>query len=324
MVKDRLKRAGRKERAKENRSVIYRVFGRWVGLMTAVLFSAWAGMSQATDDSDAGDLYADSLHLLPQSGQVAGVIDGRTVRLTDGREIRLIGLDVPQPPLGSIPQQSVAMDDVGVRQDPQQADDNFLAHAARSALETMLLGKTVTLRFSQQPMDRYGRWLAHVIRDDGLWIQGALLSDGWGWVHSFRDNRARIGEMLALEAVARRNKSGIWADPAYRVLTATTAREAMGRFALIEGRVHQVAVVRGTTFLNFGHNWREDFTIRITNRDRRRFEAAGYSMSDYQGRRVRVRGMVESWNGPMIRIDHPERIEILDETGFSGGQSVTP
>ena len=72
------------------------------------------------------------------------------------------------------------------------------------------------------------------------------------------------------------------------------------------------AVVRGRGYLNFGDDWREDFTVSIGPRDRRRFETAGIDIEDYEGRLVRVRGWVDSFNGPMIEATHPEQIEVLE------------
>jgi micrococcal nuclease len=43
------------------------------------------------------------------------------------------------------------------------------------------------------------------------------------------------------------------------------------------------------------------------------FAKEGIDVAAYQGRRIRVRGWVESWNGPMIEITHPEQIEEVME-----------
>ena len=45
----------------------------------------------------------------------------------------------------------------------------------------------------------------------------------------------------------------------------------------------------------------------------RAFEAAGIDTLAYRGRRVRVRGWLESYNGPMIEATHPAQIEVLGE-----------
>ena len=87
----------------------------------------------------------------------------------------------------------------------------------------------------------------------------------------------------------------------------------VGSFQLIEGRVREVAVVRKRAYLNFGEDWRTDFTISIAPRDRRRFLADGIDPMGYQGQRVRVRGWLRHYNGPLVDVTHPEQIEILDE-----------
>ena len=66
-------------------------------------------------------------------------------------------------------------------------------------------------------------------------------------------------------------------------------------------------------FLNFGDNWRTDFTIRLDRRIARQFRRAGLTADSYDGRRVRVRGWLKNWNGPMIEASHPEQIEILEK-----------
>ncbi len=71
------------------------------------------------------------------------------------------------------------------------------------------------------------------------------------------------------------------------------------------------AVVRGRVYLNFGPDWRTDFTIAIAPRDRRRFTRAGLLPGDWDGRRLRVRGWLKRYNGPMIEATHPEQIELL-------------
>ena len=118
--------------------------------------------------------------------------------------------------------------------------------------------------------------------------------------------------MLVIEHRARSARLGIWSHPRYRVRAASEADASLGSFQLVEGRVKAAAVVRGRGYLNFGDDWREDFTVSIGPRDRRRFENEGIAIEDYEGRLVRVRGWVDSFNGPMIEATHPEQIEVLE------------
>jgi hypothetical protein len=65
-------------------------------------------------------------------------------------------------------------------------------------------------------------------------------------------------------------------------------------------------------FLNFGYKWRTDFTISIVPDVRKIFARAGLNVVDLGRKTVRVRGWVEEWNGAHIKLEQPERLEILD------------
>ena len=187
----------------------------------------------------------------------------------------------------------------------------------------MCLGDPVALYYGGLRRDRHGRALAHVAvhrhwpiseLGDGRWLQQAMLEAGLARVYSFADNRAVVAELLAFEASARAAGRGIWAHPYYRIRTPATVAGDVGSFQLVEGRVAAAAKVRGRLYLNFGDDWRQDFTITVAPRNRPLFEAA-WEIGDIErmvGRGLRVRGWIESYNGPMIEATHPEQIEWLE------------
>ena len=218
--------------------------------------------------------------------RVVEVIDGSTILLDDGETVRLAGIETPAAQL---------------------------AADARQALAALVQDRRVGLALSDARRDRYGRLRAHLVRtDDRAWVQGVLLAAGLAQVHSLVDDRAAVAAMLAIERQARAGRLGIWSKPHYRVRAASEADAGLHSFQLVEGRVRAAAVVRGRGYLNFGADWREDFTVSIAPRDRRRFEAEGIAVEDYEGHLVRVRGWIESFNGPMIEATHPEQIEVLE------------
>jgi endonuclease YncB( thermonuclease family) len=233
------------------------------------------------------------------SALVTGVIDGDTVTLDDGREVRFVGIQAPKLPLG------------------RPAFTKWpLADEARDALAELAAGQRVGLRYGGRETDRYGRALAHLVTADGRWLQGEMLRRGLARVYSFADNRALVPEMLAIEAQARAAGRGIWRLDWYAVSPADDAAKRIGAFALIEGRVVDVATVGGRGFVNFGADYKTDFTLSLAPKIRRAFADAGIDIARYKGTRVRVRGWVKSYNGPMIEVTHPEQIEELDdETG---------
>ena len=66
-------------------------------------------------------------------------------------------------------------------------------------------------------------------------------------------------------------------------------------------------------YLNFGDNWRTDFTIMITPAIRKKMIAQGHDPLSLQGVKVRVRGWLENYNGPNIELIHPAWLEVLSE-----------
>ncbi|HMB77627.1 MAG TPA: thermonuclease family protein [Kiloniellaceae bacterium] len=259
-----------------------------------------AGVGAGTAGSGPATAAADSA--LPQEGpfRVVEIVDGDTLVLDSGREVRLVGIQAPKLPLGR----------KGFEAWP-------LAEEAKAALAEIALGQKVRLRLGQQPEDRHGRILAHIDLADGTWVQGEMLSRGMARVYSFADNRALVAEMLAREGAARAADRGIWALAYYRprqaVELAADSEGYLDRFELVEGRVLNAAEVRGRGYLNFGADWHSDFTASLAPEVMRRFAAEGIALSDYQDRRLRLRGWLKSYNGPLIEITHPEQIELLDE-----------
>ncbi len=230
-------------------------------------------------------------------GRVVDVVDGDTLYLDDGVQVRLVGIQAPKLPLGR---------------------RNFktwpLAREAKQALEALSLGRVVKLSYGGRRTDRYGRALAHLHREDGVWIQQELLRQGMARVYSFRDNRAVVPELLAAERSARIAKAGIWNHGWYRVWQQEELHGGLDGFFLIEGIVLKSAQIRGRIYLNFGQDWRQDFTITVSPRDRKLFDRAGFEHAAMVGRRVRVRGWLKHFNGPSIEATHPEQIEVLNLT----------
>jgi len=216
--------------------------------------------------------------------------------LGDGRQVRLVGIQAPKLPLG--------------RPDFEPWP---LGAEAKAHLESLVLGKIAELRLAPQALDRHGRVLAHLRRaSDGLWVQGAMLGAGLARVYTFPDNRVLAAEMLALERQARADETGLWGLPHYALRTADNARHDVDSFQIVEGRVLDAARIKGRVYLNFGADWRTDFTVKVLARYEKAFVKSGLDLMALKGRRVRVRGWIKSENGAMIELDHPERLEVLN------------
>ncbi len=165
------------------------------------------------------------------------------------------------------------------------------------------------LRYEPEParLDRHGRRLAHVF-SGSLWLQRELVARGLAVVAPPLVSRDRALALLRLERQARLSEPGLWtARPEVRPVSAERARTVLDRFAIVEGRV--LSVTRGfrSSFVNFGGDWREDFTIYLK---RGRISRA-FPPASLEGRRVRVRGWVFYSNGPAIDLADPLYLETL-------------
>lgn len=114
------------------------------------------------------------------------VIDGDSVRLTDGREVRYIGVDAAE--LG--------------RDDPW-------AEAAKAANIRLVQGKRVRLEREVSETDRYGRLLRHVYVGD-RWVNGALVAAGLTRVRLYAPDVQRGPELVKLQEEAQRRRRGMW------------------------------------------------------------------------------------------------------------------
>ncbi len=223
--------------------------------------------------------------------EVRGVADGGEIVLADGRGVRLAGIEAPHPPAAHL------------RAWPFAAE-------AKAALEKLVLGRTVELRYAGNRRDRHGRVLGHVFVGR-RWVQGEMLRRGLARVQSTADNRIGVAEMLAREARARQARRGLWRDPFYAVRSPEEAGRYAGSFQIVEGRLVDAASRDGQLFLNFADDWRTSFSLRLGPAALRLFRAEGIDAAALTGERLRVRGFIRGGERPIIDVTHPEQIERL-------------
>jgi endonuclease YncB( thermonuclease family) len=236
------------------------------------------------------------------SHTVVRVADAETIVVDDGSEVRLIGALAPRAP------------SLGTTDWPPESQ-------ARAALERLLQGRNVELKFGARRGDRYGRLLAHVFVSDGsdkVWAQGYLLAQGFARAYALAGNAACLTEMLEKEREAREGVRGIWGVAAYRVLEATEIGELLRRrnsFEIVEGVVRDVAVTGGRAYVNFGSDWRRDFTAVVPPRFLRGSPETVIRLKALIGKRVRVRGWIERRNGPSVELAALGEIEEIGAGG---------
>lgn len=276
--------------------VLWAGAGALAGSLTLALaaLDVEAGPSAAVSGSGKADTALSQTCPTKGTSQatVGSVRDGDTLMLADSRQLRLVGIQAPKLALGR----------AGLKDWP-------LADKAKAALSDLVGQGPINLVAATQPLDRNGRHLAQAFTVDGRWIQGEMVRRGFARVYTWEDNRDCGAALLKLEEAARAAKAGIWSDPFYNVRSATLPEGDIESFQIVEGVVVSTASVRGRMYLNFGADYRSDFTVTIMPDDAARFSDAGLDLLALKGQTIRVRGWIKSRNGPEIRATHPEQIE---------------
>ncbi|MFP4269001.1 MAG: thermonuclease family protein [Alphaproteobacteria bacterium] len=157
--------------------------------------------------------------------------------------------------------------------------------------------------------DRTGHRRAEVFTPDGRSLQARFVAAGRARVRPALEPEL-TRRLLVLEAEARAAGRGGWGDGRFRLHPAVPPPAVEG-FAIVRGTVVGTAETRWFHYLNFGEDYWTDFSVRLRPRDVRD-EAWAPDPADLVGRRVEVRGFVFESGGPMIEIDGPLQLRVLE------------
>jgi len=210
---------------------------------------------------------------------VARVIDGDSVALADGRTLRLIGIDDLAGP---------------------------------DALEKLIDGKSLELRFAETRTDRDGRTLA-ALYANGRWVERTLVAKGLARVRGTADNRAGLAALLAAEAAARSARRGLWRDRRYAVRDAAAIAKDGGTWQIVEGTVAHVGSAEGGTYVDLGARGTGALSLRLDRAAVALCRAAGLDLRALDGARLRVRGFIDGTRRPVLDVTFPEQIEVLEK-----------
>jgi endonuclease YncB( thermonuclease family) len=217
--------------------------------------------------------------------EIAFVYDGDTVRLKDGRKIRLAGINAPE---------------VSRKDKPGEP----LADEARAHLSRLLdSGRRVHARYEQERRDRYGRLLAHLYLADGSSIEERLLEEGLAQQLVVPPNRWQSSCYERIEQRARQQRRGLWRLDYYQPLRVSPARTGDGSFRIIGGSVVRVAESRKSVWLNLDTG----MAIRIARRDLHYF--TDIDLHGLKGHSVVARGWLK-YDGQRFQttVRHPSAL----------------
>lgn len=234
--------------------------------------------------------------------RIVRVLDGETLRTADGADVRLVGLWTAKPAA------------LRPNEPPRPIDRSLAAlqQAARGSLVAVSEGRGAHLHFERLRQDRHGRLVAHVVTEDGIWLQAHLAEAGLARIETSADTATRAAALLRLEARAREAGRGLWGHPAFRVIAPHEAGRRLGTFQLVEGTAQAIEGKRPSSrFVLVGGD--RVLTIAPTAAVRSEWRQRGDDLSSFMDRPARIRGWLRWQDGAVVDVTHAAQIEWLDE-----------
>jgi len=227
---------------------------------------------------------------IKETGTVVAVYDGDTIKVRFDkayeRKVRLIGIDAPEV------------------DDPQEKR-KLQALLAKRFVFHYLYGKTVKLTYESEREDKYGRLLAYVWTEDGLFNE-FILREGFArvfWAFSY----ALKQRFIQAQKTAQEQGRGFWGKSPYPVISAQDARNHTGkltsvRFACVQTRR------RGRFYFLYSET--NDFAALIPEENRSSFS----DLKTFRGKIIEVFGFLEEYKGqPQIVLFFPSQLRLLDK-----------
>ncbi|CAG7855892.1 hypothetical protein MCAMS1_00191 [biofilm metagenome] len=218
--------------------------------------------------------------------KVEKVFDGDTVRLEDGRKIRLLGVNAPEV------QHKGRMTEAG-------------GESAKRWLTEKLQNKKIRLVKDVEETDKYNRILAHVFTENKDHINLQLIELGLATVNIYPPNLLYADQLSAAGTRAEQAKKGIWQQPHYAPITVEQldGNGHSGWLRLI-GKVSGLRYSRKFVYLEFSGL----FQARIEKKWLMLFP----DVNSYRGKMLEVRGWLnKNRGGWSMLIRHPSAMKII-------------
>ncbi len=227
---------------------------------------------------------------------VSEVIDGDTVKLSNGERLRYIGIDTPE---------------VRTKKGRQFIyDPQPFALEAKEYNRKLVEGKAVRVELDVEKYDKYGRLLGYCFLGD-TFVNAKLIEEGLAVLYTYPPNVKYVDKFVNVQKQARLNKKGLWGS--YEVIDQAQAAKFIGQIRTVRGRVLSTYQSSKCVFLNFGSDYKSDFTVVIFNNALAAFSRQGINpITFYRGKEVEVSGRIREYNGPEIIVNTPNELQVLD------------
>lgn len=227
---------------------------------------------------------------IDETADVAWIYDGDTLRLKDGRKLRLIGINAPEMAQG-------------------KEKDEPSAQAATQALIHIIDAseREIGIRYGEERHDRYGRLLAHIYTDQGKNIAAQMIRQGYGAAITIPPNSRNVNCYFQAEQEARTRGLGIWKDWILGPIESTDLPRDSEGFHIVTGKVVRIGNSRRATWINLSG----DVALRVDHADKVYFPEQDFAI--LQGKHIEARGWIYIHKGQLrMRIRHPRSMVLIE------------
>ncbi|MGS2724410.1 thermonuclease family protein [Porticoccus sp. GXU_MW_L64] len=216
---------------------------------------------------------------------IAKVIDGDTVRLADGRKVRLIGVNAPELGRDNKPDQPYAQKATDELKHFFNTKSFDIKSFNTKSFDTKSFNKKSALLLTgRDRRDNHGRTLAHLYNLNGESAEAHLLSKGLAWHVAIPPNLTMAECLADAEKQARQQHLGLWSSAGIKPTKAKQVSH--GGFQIVTGTVTEVRFTKSGCWINLGPRIAAVIYREHQHRfDRKQLEAL-------KGKTVSVRGWV--------------------------------
>jgi len=216
---------------------------------------------------------------------IKAIYDGDTVQLSDGRKIRLLGINTPE---------------IAHRNNRAEAGGN----AAKQWLVKALANKKVRLELGVEKQDKYKRYLAHLFTEEGLHINLELVRLGFASISIYPPNFKYADALLGASDAAEQRQLGIWQYKQYQTKTVAQLNvDNKQGWQRIIGKVGRIKQTKKNTYLSLSNK----MTLRIKKLDLALFG----DIELLKGKKIEARGWVHRHKDKFtMLLRHPSALKI--------------
>ena len=224
--------------------------------------------------------------------KVAQVYDGDTLKLMDGRKLRLIGINTPER-----------------GHDGKQDEPYYLE--ARNLLKKIIQQNhdQIKIVFGIDKYDRHKRILADIFTMNNENITATLIKKGMGFAIAISPNVQLLDCYQQAEQEAQKTKRGIWGHKYSQVINVTSLKKSARGFHLVKGKVDRIGESRSSLWLNLNSKEGARFALRVNKKDIKYFTQT--HPKNLINHIVTARGWIYETKGEQrMTISHPAALQI--------------